>query len=101
MQSHKSTQNNSIEGAINWKLIQNFGKHFPKTTKNIYPHIITKISILFMRYKHKSNTQDFLQTVHVIILQTMPNSLIKELVFESKVEASKRGALKQYEVTVP
>ena len=43
MQSHKSTQNNSIEGARNWKLIQSFGRHFPNTNKNIYPQIITQI----------------------------------------------------------
>ena len=57
MQSKKSTQNNSIEGARNWKLIQNFGRHFPNATKNIYPHIITQIKILFIINKNKWNTQ--------------------------------------------
>ena len=82
MQSHKSTQNNLIEGARNWKLIYNFGRHLPNTTKNIYPHILTHISTLFIIYKHKIITQEFLQTLHVIISQTMRNSSIEELVFE-------------------
>ena len=34
-------------------------------------------------------------------LQTIPNSPIEELVFKSKVEASKRSVLNHYEVIVP
>ena len=49
----------------------------------------------------KSNPQSFLQTLHVIILQTMPNGLIEELVFESKVEVSKGSVLNNSEDTMP
>ena len=84
MQNHKSTQINSIEGAKNWKSIQNFGRHFPNSTKKIYSHILTEISRLFIIHKHKMNTHAFLQTLHVLSLLTMPNSLIEELVFEHK-----------------
>ena len=100
MQSHKSTQNNSIKGARNWKLIQNFNRNIPKTIKKIQYRIMTHIESVFIRHKHKNITRKILQTpcsksLNYAKLSNQRTSL------QIKVKASKRSVLNHYEATEP